>query len=263
MRILFVGDVFGTIGRRILAERLSSLKTELEIDLCIANGENAAGGSGLTNNIIRKFRKYGIDIITNGNHIFANQDCFTNLQNDEFVLRPHNFPDGNIGKGTAVYTMENGTKVGILNLQGRTFFHEITDCPFRIARTIISELSKHTPVILIDFHAEASSEKKSLFYYLDGKVSAIIGTHTHIQTADEIVSPNGTAYITDAGMTGPENSCIGVKPQQVIQKFILQTPVKFEPSSDGPMLNAVMVDIEESSGKAQAISRVYERISFT
>ncbi|MBD3346144.1 MAG: TIGR00282 family metallophosphoesterase [Chitinivibrionales bacterium] len=262
MRILFIGDIFGTTGRRVLAERLSSLVEEKAVELCIANGENAAGGGGLTNNIIKKFRKYGVQVITGGNHIFSNQDCYPNLENDDFVLRPHNFPPGNVGKGIALYTLKDSRNIGIINLQGRTFLHEITDCPFRTADQAVAFLAKDTKSIFIDFHAEASSEKKALFYYLDGRISALIGTHTHIQTADEFISPEGTAYLTDVGMTGPADSCIGMKPEPVIKKFIFQTSARFEPSNAGPSLNAVLMDIDDSTGKATSISRISERIIF-
>ncbi len=262
MRIFFVGDVFGNLGKRVLAHRLPSFLAEHAIDVCIANGENAAGGKGITHNLIGKFRKFGVNVITGGNHSFANIDAFDDFAKDPFVLRPHNFPPGNIGKGIALYSLPDGRAIGIVNLLGRVFFGENPDCPFRTGRAAIEELSRVTATILVDFHAEATSEKKAFAAYLDGAVSAVIGTHSHVQTADELVSAAGTAYITDAGMTGSEASIIGMKKEQVIRKYLLQTMVRFEPSDDGPMLNGVIVDVADANGKAVSIARVYERIRF-
>jgi metallophosphoesterase (TIGR00282 family) len=263
MKIFFIGDVFGSLGKRILAEKLPSFLKENSIDVCIANGENLAGGRGITHNLVGKLKKFGVNVITGGNHSFENADGFEDLKNDPFVLRPHNFPSGNIGKGIAVYTLLDGRMLGIINLQGRVFFDELCDCPFRIAQNATEELSQKTKNIIIDFHAEATSEKKALFAFVNGKVSAVIGTHSHVQTADEIVSPQGTAYITDAGMTGSEDSIIGMKKENIIKRFLLQTPARFEPSESGPMLNGVIIDINDTNGKAQSILRIYERIRFS
>jgi hypothetical protein len=263
MRILFCGDVFGSIGRRVLAERLPTLLVEKSVDVCLANGENAAGGKGITHAILRKMHKYGVHVVTGGNHSFANQDSFADLIKAERLLRPHNFPEGNIGAGALVFELVDGRKIGVINLLGRTFFPESLDCPLRAADRAIAALREKTAVVVIDMHAEASSEKKALFHHVDGRAGAVIGTHTHVQTADETISPNGTAYITDAGMTGPEDSVIGIKKHLATRRFLLQTPVKFEPSSDAPMLNAVIVDIDETTGKALFIERLYERMSFS
>ena len=262
MRILFIGDIFGNTGRRVLAERLPSLIKEQEIDVCIGNGENAAGGRGLTSNLFKKLRKYGIDVVTGGNHSFSIPDSDIEFMNNPVVLRPHNFPPGNIGKGTAVFTLQDGRTIGVVNLQGRTFMHESLDCPFRTGMRAIEEMRRITPIIVVDFHAEATSEKLALANYVDGKVSAVLGTHTHVQTADEKILRNGTAYISDVGMTGPEESVIGMRKEQVIRRFLLQTSVRFEPSERGPMLNAVILEVDDISGKAHSIIRVYERISF-
>ena len=260
MKIFFIGDVFGNLGKRVLAERLPSFLKEHSIDVCIANGENAAGGKGITHNLISKFRKFGVNVITGGNHSFANADAFDDFEKDPFVLRPHNFPPGNPGKGTALYTLPDGRTVGVINLQGRVFFNEDLDCPFRIGMAAIEELSGSAKAIVVDLHAEATSEKIAMGRFLDGKVSAVVGTHTHVATADEKVLPKGTAYISDAGMTGAEDSIIGMKKESVIKKFLLQTPVRFEPSESGPMLNGVVVDINDATGKASSITRIYERI---
>jgi 2',3'-cyclic-nucleotide 2'-phosphodiesterase len=263
MRILFIGDVFGNLGKRVLAERLPSLLKEHSVEVCIANGENVAGGNGLTHNLICKLRKFGVNIITGGNHSFANADAFDDFINDPYVLRPHNFPPGNIGKGTAVYSLPNGQSLGILNLQGRVFFNENLDCPFRTGMAAVEDLGRTVKAIIVDFHAEATSEKKAFAAFVDGKASAVVGTHSHVQTADEIISPAGTAYITDAGMTGSEESIIGMKKENVLKKFLLQTPARFEPAEAGPMLNGVVIDIDADSGKATAISRIYERLRFS
>jgi hypothetical protein len=263
MKILFLGDVFGICGKRVCAERLPSLLKEHTIDVCVANGENIAGGKGLTHNLIGKLRKFGVNVITGGNHSFANADAFDDFANDPFVLRPHNFPAGNVGKGVALYTLADGRTLGIVNVQGRVFFSEHLDCPFRSAEAAITQLSSSAKCILVDFHAEASSEKQALAAYLDGKVSAVIGTHTHVQTADESVSPEGTAYLTDAGMTGAQTSIIGMKKEAVIRKFLLQTPSRFAPSDDGPALCGAIVDIDDDTGKASSISRVFEHIRFS
>jgi metallophosphoesterase (TIGR00282 family) len=260
VRILFVGDVFGSAGRRVLARDLAGIVEKNAIDLCIANGENAAGGWGLTVNLLKKLRKYGVQVVTGGNHSFANQDILQVIDSDTALLRPLNFPPGNPGRGSTVYTLSDGREVGVLNLQGRTFFPESLDCPFRMGEKAIEELRRRTPVVIVDFHAEASSEKSAFAQYVDGRASAVIGTHTHVQTADERILPNGTAFITDAGMTGPEGSVIGMRTETIIRRFLLQTPVRFEPSTDAPMLNAVILEIDERNGKALSIARIFERV---
>jgi metallophosphoesterase (TIGR00282 family) len=261
IRVLFIGDIFGLIGKRILAERLPSLLEQERIDLCIANGENAAGGNGLTGNLVKKFRKFGINVITGGNHSFSVPDKDFEFMEHPDVLRPLNFPEGNPGHGSTIFELRSGVKVGIVNLIGRTFLHEIPDCPFRAGKAAIEQLKNQTPVIIVDLHAEATSEKISFAWHVDGIASAVLGTHTHVQTADERILPGGTGYITDAGMTGPEASSIGMKPEPVIKKFLLQTHSRFEPSESGPMLNAVVLEINSVTGKTIAIRRIYERIT--
>ncbi len=263
MRILFIGDIFGSVGRRVLAERLPSIITERGIELCIANAENAAGGRGCTVNILNKLRKYGVQVVTGGNHSFANKDLYNAFSTDTALLRPLNYPPGNVGSGAALYTLQDGRKAGIVNLQGRTFFNESLDCPLRLGSAAIDDLRRQTPVIIVDFHAEASSEKCAFAQYVDGKASAVLGTHTHVQTADERIFPGGTAFITDIGMTGPEGSVIGMKTETVLRRFLLQSPVRFEPSDDQPMLNAVEIDIDDITGKALSIKRIFERVRFS
>jgi metallophosphoesterase (TIGR00282 family) len=262
MRILFIGDIFGNVGRRVLAERLSPVIEEHRIDVCIGNGENVSGGRGMTKNLFRKLRKYGLDVVTGGNHSFSVDDKDYSFMDEPVVLRPLNYPPSNLGHGTAVFTLEDGRSVGVVNLMGRTFMHESLDCPFRMGLEAVKRLREATPVVLADVHAEASSEKAAFAYYVDGLASAVIGTHTHVQTADERILPNGTAFITDAGMTGPERSVIGMKPDGVIKKYLLQTYVRFEPSEDGAMLNGVIIEVDDKSGKALSISRLFERVAF-
>jgi hypothetical protein len=185
------------------------------------------------------------------------------LKTDPHFLRPHNYPSCNPGKGTTVFTLPDNRALGVINVQGRVYFNEHLDCPFRTAMTAVEEMQKTTKCILVDIHAEASSEKKAMAAYLDGKVSAVIGTHTHVQTADEIISGQGTAYITDAGLTGPEDSAIGMKMEGVIHRFLFQTPTRFEPSEKGPMLNGVVIEIDDATGRALSIKRIYERLHFS
>jgi len=262
MRVLFIGDVFGACGRRVLAERLRSLRAQHTIDLCIANGENSAGGVGITENVYKKLRKHGVDIVTGGNHSLTHAANEPSAMDLPQLLRPLNMPPGNPGHGSVVHKLTDGRSVGVISLQGRTFFHEIYDCPFRVATAAAAELRRKTPIVIIDFHAEATSEKIALARYLDGNVSAVLGTHTHVQTADERVLPGGTAYITDAGMTGPEDSVIGMKTELVVRRFLLQGRVRLEPANDNPLLNAVVVDIDDEKGRARSIERVFERHTF-
>jgi metallophosphoesterase (TIGR00282 family) len=261
MRVLFVGDIFATIGRRVLSQRLESLLVERRIDCCIANGENSAGGHGLTGRLANKLRKYGVHIITGGNHSFNIPDNDRTFMDLPWVLRPLNFPPGNIGHGSTLYTLDDGRTLGVVNLQGRTFHHESLDCPFRMGKTAVEELAKQTRVIIVDFHAEATSEKLAFATWMNGAVSAVIGTHTHVQTADERILASGCAFISDAGMTGPEESVIGMKADEVIHRFLYQTHIRYEPSKHGAMLNAVVLDIDEATGKTRAIERVFERIT--
>ena len=263
MRILFIGDIFGNIGRRVCADRLPMLLSDRCIDVCIANGENAAGGRGLTGNLFKKLRKFGVQIVTGGNHSFSIPDSAYQFMEQPEVLRPLNYPPGNIGKGKTLYPLPDGRLLGVVNLQGRTFLHESLDCPFRGGLEAIEELSTRTACIIVDFHAEATSEKGALARFLDGKVSAVVGTHTHVQTADERILEGGTAYITDVGMTGPEDSVIGMRHDQVIRRFLLQTHVRLEPSDKGAMLNAVVIDIDDATGRALSIERIFERITFS
>jgi 2',3'-cyclic-nucleotide 2'-phosphodiesterase len=258
MRLLFVADIFGSAGKRVLSAVLPALRKEHGVDLCIANGENIAGGRGITKNLISKLRRFGVDVITSGNHIWDNKDGQECLESEPFLLRPLNDPPGNPGKGSVVFHLQDGRTAAVVNLQGRTFMYHI-ECPFRAGLVEINKLKTQTDIILVDIHAEATSEKIALAHYFDGKVSAVIGTHTHVQTADERILPGGTAYLTDAGMTGPHYSVIGMKKEAVIRKFLYEIPVRFEPSEEDIQFNGVLVDVDDATGKAVKIERVIRK----
>jgi len=257
LRILFVGDVFGNPGRRFLKACLPKLKRELGAHLAIVNGENAAGGMGITAKTAEEIFGAGAEVITTGNHVWKyKKDVLPALINEPRLLRPANYPEGVPGSGHYVHDLGNGVKVAVLNLCGRVFMEPL-ECPFRTADLLVEELRKETPVIVVDFHAEATSEKQAMGWYLAGRVSAVVGTHTHVQTADERILPGGTAYITDVGMTGPRDGVIGVRRERIIERFLTQTPVRFE-VADGPcMLNAVLIEIEPETGLAVGINRIW------
>lgn len=256
MKILFIGDVVGKPGREAVRALLPGLKKDLAPDIVIANGENCAGGLGVTKDTATELLDCGIDALTLGNHVFAKKEVYKFLDDEPRVVRPANYPAGCPGRGWAIYKDSCGRRVGVVNLCGRVFMNEHFDDPFRMADRILKELSEQTRVILVDFHAEVTSEKGAMAWYLDGRVTAVIGTHTHVPTADERVLPEGTACISDVGMTGPENSVIGVKKELIIQKFLSQMPNKFE-VADGPVaLSAVLVEADPSTGRASGISRI-------
>ncbi|MDP2983062.1 MAG: TIGR00282 family metallophosphoesterase [Candidatus Latescibacter sp.] len=257
MKILFVGDIFGQPGKHAASRFIPQFVRERNIDFCVVNGENAAGGFGLTMNIADKLFAFGVNVITSGNHIFDRQEAYDFLPQSTAILRPANYPPSVPGRGYTIVKAKNGMKVGVLNLQGRIFMAPIDD-PFRVADDIIDRLSEETRIILVDIHAEATSEKMALGWYLDGRVTAVIGTHTHVMTADERILPKGTAFITDVGMTGPHDSVIGVRIEQSLQKLMKQVPVRFSPAEKGIKFSAVIIEINDSTGKALAIERVFE-----
>lgn len=254
MRLLFIGDVVGNPGRKILHKMLPSLLIETKTDLCIANGENAAGGIGITQSVARDMYECGIDFITLGNHAWAKKNAFGFIDDETRIIRPANYPDGVPGKGSGLIK-KNGLDIGVINVQGRVFM-EYIDCPFRKAVSEIEYLRSFTNIIIIDFHAEATSEKCAMGWYIDGKASCVIGTHTHIQTADERILPNGTAYITDVGMTGPHEGIIGMDRERVFRKFLTCIPQRFEVAPGNVQFNAVLVEIDENSGKSTGITRI-------
>ncbi len=250
--VLFVGDVIGRPGRKALANHLPALKQKFSPDVVIINAENAAGGNGITEKICQELLGHA-DVLTSGNHIWDKKEALPLLESEPRLLRPANYPPVNPGTGT--YILSKGRhRVGVLNLQGRVFMEPI-DCPFRIAYQEIESLRNTTPIIIVDFHAEATSEKQAMGWYLDGKVSAVIGTHTHIPTADERVLPQGTAYITDIGMVGGYNSVIGIRRDQALDRFLTSRPQRFEPGKDGVIFSSVCVEIDSLAGKALNIRR--------
>ena len=254
MKVLFIADVFGKPGRLTLAKVLPELKKEKNYDLVIANAENVAAGAGINKKIYEDLLQLGVDYFTSGNHVWDRKEVIKDFDDLVRLVRPANYPPGVPGQGWLTFDV-NGKKVGLLNLVGRVFMDNY-DCPFRIGEEAIEEIRKDTNLIIVDFHGEATSEKAAFGWYLDGKVSAIIGTHTHVITADEKILPCGTAFITDAGLTGPMNSSIGVQVDEVLQRFLTMMPVKFEPAKGDTIFNAVEVEIEENTGRAKSISRI-------
>jgi len=255
LRVLMIGDIVGRPGRRAIRELLPPLLQEYRPDLVVANGENAAGGNGITPDIADELLAGGIDILTMGNHVWDKREAVDLLEVNEQIVRPANYPPGTPGRGHTLVKVNKDQQAAVINLAGRVFLPPL-DCPLRLGRQLAEEVSAQTRVILVDFHAEATSEKAALAWYLDGLVSAVIGTHTHIQTADARVLPRGTAYITDVGMTGPRDSVLGVKSELAIKKFLTQLPVRFEVAGGVIQLEAVLVDIDPVTGRAVAIERL-------
>jgi 2',3'-cyclic-nucleotide 2'-phosphodiesterase len=255
MRVLFIGDIVGKVGGSTVKALLPKLADKYKLDLVIANGENIAGGFGLTEQLVSELFRMGVHIITTGNHVWDKKDILNYISKENRVLRPLNYPPGVPGYGSIVYPLSDGTKVGVLNLLGRVFMPSL-DCPFRTALPEIEYLKKETNIIIVDLHAEATSEKIAFGYFADGKVSAVIGTHTHVQTADEKILPQGTAYITDVGMTGPSYSVIGIEVDQIIQRFMTGMPDRFITAGGAGVFSAVVVEINIDSGKATAIQRL-------
>ena len=254
MNLLFVGDIVGRPGRELVRVGLGALVAQYAIDFVIANGENAAGGNGITREIGDTLLAQGVDVITSGNHIWDKREVIEYIGAEPRLLRPANYPDAP-GRGAYVARTHNGRSVGVLNLMGRVHVANIDD-PFRTATREIVALAERTRVIFVDFHAEMTSEKIAMGWFLDGSVTAVIGTHTHVQTADDQILPKGTAYLTDVGMTGPHDGVIGVEKEPVIQRFLTGLPARFETATGNPRLNAVVIDADESTGRARAISRV-------
>ena len=254
VKVLFIGDIVGRIGRNLVKDYLSANKKD--VDICIANGENASGGVGLTVKTADELFKAGIDVITSGNHIWDKKEIIPHFDNYKTLLRPANYPPRAPGKGSCIVKTSRNVEIGVINLAGRVFM-PVIDCPFRKSLEEIDQLKKDTSIIIVDLHAEATSEKVAMSKFLDGKVSALIGTHTHIQTADESILPNKTAYITDVGMTGPCDSVIGVEPDAVLKRFLTGIPYSMKPASGKAALNAVLIKIN-NDGKAEEIQRIKE-----
>lgn len=255
MKLLFIGDIVGKIGRNAVKALLPAIVNKYKIDIVIANGENAAGGFGITETLASEIFGYGVQIITTGNHVWDKKEFIPQISKEDRVLRPLNYPPGVPGYGSLLYSLHDGLKVAVVNLSGRVFMSNI-DCPFRTGLEEVERLSASTSIIIIDFHAEATSEKIAFGYFLDGKVSAVIGTHTHVQTADEKILDGGTAYITDVGMTGPAHSVIGIEVEQIIQRFLTNMPMRFETAKGKGILCAVIIEIDEKTGRSSAIHRL-------
>jgi metallophosphoesterase (TIGR00282 family) len=255
MRILFIGDIVGRPGRQVVRLGLDAIVSRHEIDFVVANGENAAAGFGITREIGDELLELGIDVLTSGNHIWDKKEALDYIGAEPRLLRPANYPAGVPGNGSYVARARNGQTVGVINVMGRVFMLNIDD-PFAVVLREIETMRQRTRLILVDFHAEATSEKAAMGWHLDGKVTAVLGTHTHVQTADERILPKGTAFLTDAGMTGPHDSIIGVEVEPALGRFLTGLPARFETASANPRLNAVVVDADEATGKATDIERL-------
>ncbi|MDT8858949.1 TIGR00282 family metallophosphoesterase [Alkalihalobacillus sp. MEB130] len=254
MRILFIGDVVGAPGRKMIQEYTMKLKQKFKPAITIINGENAASGKGITEKIYKGFLAAGAQAVTLGNHSWDNREVFEFIDDAKALVRPANYPSGVPGKGYTLVKI-NAIEVAVINVMGRTFLPAM-DCPFQKMDEILEEIKERTPYIFVDFHAEATSEKQAMGWYLDGRVSAVVGTHTHVQTADERILPKGTAYLTDVGMTGPYDGILGVEKEPVIHKFLTNLPVRFEVAEGRTQLSGVVIDLDPKTGLAKSVKRV-------
>jgi metallophosphoesterase (TIGR00282 family) len=259
MIIFFAGDVVGRPGRSAIETLYPAIRNECGVDVFIANCENAAGGSGVTPDIARQLHSAGVNVITTGDHIWKEKSILQYIDNDPYLLKPANMPPNTPGVSYSVFTSEKGTKVGVTCLLGRTFMPPV-DCPFRTADEIMNRLKEETSIIVVDIHAEATSEKVAMGWYLDGRATAVIGSHTHVQTADETILPQGTAYITDIGMTGPFESVIGRETKPVLHRFLTQMPAFFKVARNDIRMSGVIIDVNEDTGKAKSIKRVQYKL---
>jgi hypothetical protein len=254
MKILFIGDIVGSPGRQLVADHLADIVAQGGADLVVANGENSAAGFGITPRLAEELLAQGIDVITGGNHIWDRKELLEYIPGEPRLLRPANFPEGTPGWGVFVGEARNGVRYAVINLQGRVFMGSIDD-PFRAADRVLGELGADVKVILVDFHAETTSEKQAMGWHLDGRVSAVLGTHTHVATADERVLPGGTAYITDVGMTGPHDGVIGMDRAAVLRRFLDGMPARFEVATGNAQMNCVWIEVDSSTGRAISIER--------
>ena len=267
MKILFIGDIVGQPGRRAVAELVPKLRERLALDFVIANGENSAGGSGITPKTAGEIFSAGVDVITTGDHLWDQKEVMELLANEKRFLRPLNYPPGTPGQGSAIFEVQSpeskvqsSISIAVLNAQGRTFMPPLEN-PFLLALDEVKRLRERTKIIFVDFHAEATSEKIALARMLDGQVSAVVGTHTHVQTADEQIFPGGTAYLTDAGFTGPHESVLGREIEPVLKRFLTGMPQRFEVAKDRVLLHGAVIEIDDASGKAVKIQRVSETVA--
>jgi metallophosphoesterase (TIGR00282 family) len=255
MRILFIGDIVGKPGRDLLRKGLRPLVEHFGVEFVIANAENSAAGFGITKDIGDAILDWGVDVMTSGNHIWDKKEVLDYIPGEPKLLRPANYPAGVPGRGAYVAQSGDGRAVGVINVMGRVFMLSIDD-PFQIVLREIEAMRARTKIIIVDFHAEATSEKIAMGWHLDGKVTLVVGTHTHVQTADERILPNGTAYLTDAGMTGPHDSIIGMEREPALARFLNGMPSRFEPATGNPRLNGVIVDADDKTGRAVAVRRI-------
>jgi len=258
MKFLFIGDIVGGAGRRAVASLVPALRQRHSLDVVIANGENSAGGSGITPKTAAEIFSGGVDVITTGDHVWDQKEVLPLLESDQRVLRPFNYPSAAVGSGSGIFRLGGRPPFAVLNAQGRVFMADLLDNPFIVVPPEVDRLRQETKVIIVDFHAEATSEKIAFARSLDGRVSAVFGTHTHVQTADEQIFPGGTAFLCDAGFTGPHESVLGRQIEPIIKKFVTSTPQKFGVAENRVLLQGVVVDVDESSGRARSIVRVSE-----
>jgi len=255
VKVLFIGDIFGEPGRRALARAVPRLVAQRQIDIVIGNGENAAGGFGITPELAEELFDLGLAVITTGNHAWDKKEILDYFPREPRLLRPANYPDGVPGYGSVVVESASGEQLGVLQLMGRAYMPTL-DCPFQVAKKEMAALKKRTAAVIVDMHAEATSEKMAMGHYLDGEAVAVVGTHTHVQTADDQILPKGTAYVTDIGMTGPLHSVIGVKKELAIEKFLTGMPRRFEVASGPSVFCAVLLELDARLGKALSIERI-------
>ncbi len=260
MNILFLGDIVGRPGRTSVARWLPKLRRTHPIDFVVANAENAAGGTGATPDVLDELKRHGVEAFTMGNHVWSKKNLLAALARFPEMARPANYPDGAPGQGAIIVETSKGVKVGLLNLLGRVYMDPL-DCPFRAADLALEALRAETPIVLVDMHAEATSEKIAMGWYLDGRCSAVLGTHTHVQTADEWIMPQGAAYITDVGMCGPLHSVLGVDRNIIIDRFLSGMPARFELAKGPLVLSAVLLEVDEATGRARHIERICMRES--
>ena len=259
MKLLFIGDIVGQPGRRAVAELLPKLREQHALDFVIANGENSAGGSGITPKTAGEIFDAGVDVITSGDHLWDQKEVIELLTNEKRFLRPLNYPPGTPGHGSGIFEIRNS--IAVLNAQGRTFMQPPMEHPFLLAAEEVKRLREQTKIIFVDFHAEATSEKIAFARFLDGQVSAVVGTHTHVQTADEQIFPGGTAYLSDAGFTGPHESVLGREIEPVIRRFLTGMPQRFEVAKGRVLLHGVVIEINDATGEALKIQRVAEALT--
>lgn len=258
IKILFIGDIVGEVGRNCVKKVLSEKINLTNYDLVVANGENLAGGKGITKEVFEEILSYGVDVVTLGNHTFSRKEV-NEVINHPQLVRPINYPEGNPGQGYCIIRTKNDIEICVINILGRVFTVECIDCPFRTVDKFINSIKNKTKVIIVDFHAETTSEKVALGYFLDGKVSAVLGTHTHVATSDFRILPNGTGFITDVGMCGPQNSVIGLEIEAVLKRFLFGIPQKFNVAKGYAEFDAVELEIDEKTGKCLSIKQIIYR----